>query len=254
MDKEGYRQHYELEENFWWFLGRRRAIQNLLPSFPNGKKRPNAERLSILDVGCGTGGMFRLLETFGTVWALDLSQEALRYCQKRNQTGRLIQGSALSLPFPENRFDIVVACDLLSHGWIDNETKALAELRRVCKEGGHLLLTDSAFECLKGSHDRFLHGVRRYTIQTMKPRIEESGFSIVRISYMNMSLFPVIYLWRKLRYHGNSSDLKPIPSPLNQCLAWLFMSEANLLKYYNLPFGSSIICLAKKKDTLPPCK
>jgi len=246
LNPEGYRQHFELEENFWWFLGRRKAIQSLLASIPNGKETPNEKRFSILDVGCGTGGMFRLLESFGTVWGFDLSQEALRYCQKRNQTGRLIQGSALSLPFSENQFDIVLACDLLSHGWIDDDIKALEELARVCKKDGFLLLTDSAFDCLKGAHDRFLHGVRRYTIQAMKPRIEKSGFSIVRISYMNMSLFPVIYLWRKLRLHQNGSDLKAISPPLNRCLTWLFMSEAHLLKYYNLPFGSSIICLAKK--------
>lgn len=246
MKKEAYRQHFELEDRFWWFLGRRKAIKNLLASFPNGEKRSEANRLSILDAGCGTGGMFQLLETFGNVWGCDLSQEALHYCQKRGQTGHLIRGSVLSLPFPEKQFDIVVACDLISHRSIEDDAKALKELYRVCKKDGCLLLTDSAFDCLWSGHDRFFHGVRRYTVATLKPVIMERGFSIKRISYMNMILFPLMYLWRKLRRHGNSSDLKPIPSPLNQCLAWLFMGEAQLLKYYNLPFGSSIICLAKK--------
>ncbi|MBI4436815.1 MAG: methyltransferase domain-containing protein [Candidatus Omnitrophica bacterium] len=246
MEKEGYRQHFDLEESFWWFLGRRRALQTFLRPTVNGKEKSEAKRLSILDAGCGTGGMFQLFEAFGEVWGLDLSSEALHYCQRRNLTGRLIQGSALHLPFPEKQFDIVSACDLLSHGGIKDDLEALKELHRVCKRNGHLLLTDSAFECLKSSHDRFLYGVRRYTARSLKRKIEESGFSIKRISYMNMTLFPLIYIWRRLRRNSTGSDLKPIPSPLNRCLTWLFSSEAPLLKQWNLPFGTSLICLAKK--------
>ena len=246
MEKEAYRQHFVLEEKFWWFSGRRRVIQSLLTSLKNGKGTSDAKRPSILDVGCGTGGMFQFFQTVGDVWGLDLSSEALFYCRKRNQVGRIIQGSVLKLPFSEEKFDFVAACDLFYHRSVQDDVAALRELYRVCRKEGHLLLTDSAFNFLKSPHDHFFHGIRRYTVKELKSKIEGSGFSIERISYMNMMLFPFIYLWRKLR-RNTGSDLRPIPRLLNCFLASLFAGEAQFLKYCNLPWGSSIICLAKKK-------
>lgn len=253
MEKEAYHQHFELEDRYWWFLGRKKAIQNLLSPVLDGKESRKTT-LSILDVGCGTGGMLPFFEEWGKVWGLDLSFEALTYCRKRSEGVQLIQGSALRLPFPDETFDLIAACDLISHKTIDDDLTALREFSRVCKKGGYLLLTDSAFDCLRGAHDRFFHGIRRYTTKTLKPKIEVSGFSVERLSYMNMALFPLIYLWRKLRVHQNGSDLKAIPPPLNRCLTRLFTNEAQLLKRWNLPFGTSIICLAEKKDTSSPRK
>jgi len=246
MEKEAYRQHFELEEAFWWFLGRREAIRNFLARSFNGKTVFGIKPLSILDVGCGTGGTTQFLEAFGKVWGVDFSSEAIAYCRKRYLTGGIVQGSALHLPFPDERFDLITACDLLSHKGVEEEFTALQELYRVCKKGGHLLLTDSAFECLRSAHDRFLHGVRRYTVRTLKSTIEGGGFRIERISYMNMTLFPFICLWRRIRQSANGSDLKPVLPFLNRVLTWIFFQEARWLRQRNLPFGTSLICLARK--------
>ncbi len=249
MQKDGYRQHFELEDTFWWFVCRRKAIQSFLAPFSNGTmslQETGTRQMSILDVGCGTGGMFQLFERYGRLWGVDYSPEAISYCKRRNRTGRLIQGSALQLPFPEERFDLVMACDLLSHRGVEDDLTALKELHRVCKKERYLLLTESAFSCLRGSHDRYLDGVRRYTKKILGPKVEKSGFVVERMSYMNMTLFPVAFLWRNLRRHAKGSDLKPIPPSLNRFLTWFFSGEATLLERWSLPFGTSLLCLAKK--------
>lgn len=246
MEKEAYQKHFELEETHGWFLGRKEAIRIFLSEMLNGNPLSSEKRRLILDVGCGTGGMFRFLETFGKVWGMDLSEEALSYCRQRHLTGRMIQGSATFLPFPNERFDLVTACDLLYHRDVTDDLLALREFHRVCKKGGYLLLTDAAFNFLRGSHDQFFHGIRRYTVPSLTSKLEKSGFFVRRISYMHMILFPLVYLWRRFRQKTNGSDLKPLPPLLNRSLAWISSHEAQCLKFWNLPFGSSLICLSKK--------
>ncbi len=244
MEKEAYRQHFELEETFWWFVGRREAIRSLLsPLFGEEAKQPKRR---ILDAGCGTGGLLGFFERYGEVWGMDLSPLALGYCVKKNGTGRLIQGSATSLPFSDGQFDLVAACDVLYHKEISDDTVALREFYRVCKRSGHLLLTDSAFRALRSPHDDFFHGIRRYTVGELRRKMKAAHFRIERISYLNMLLFPAVTLWRKTRRRASGSDLVPPPPWVNRFLESLFCREARLLRKHNLPFGTSVICLAKK--------
>jgi hypothetical protein len=55
-------------------------------------------------------------------------------------------------------------------------------------------------------------------------------------------------------FHFNENIQKSIHetlgkhSILNECFYYLFSVEISLLKYLNLPFGSSIICVAKKNE------
>ena len=244
MEKEAYRQHFDLEENYWWFLGRKKAIRRFLhPALAENKDR---KPHFILDVGCGTGGMLRFWEAFGKVLGIDISTEALRYCRMRHRPETLIQGSALHLPFPDETFDLVASCELLYHRWIPDDLAALQEFCRICRKGGYLLVTDSAFKCLKSAHDQFFYGARRYTKKQLASKVAKSGFSLVRISYTNMTLFPAIYFWRKFLQDAAGYDLKPLPGFLNRWLSRLIQLEAAWLKYGNLPFGTSLICLARK--------
>lgn len=109
--------------------------KNLLLSFlgvPKGKK--------ILDVGCGTGiYSIESARLSAEVVGLDNSEEMLNFAKEsieKNNLSKLkvnfILGDAEKLPFEDNSFDIVIA--VLSLCFIKNDRKALAEMRRVCKE------------------------------------------------------------------------------------------------------------------------
>jgi ubiquinone/menaquinone biosynthesis C-methylase UbiE len=98
---------------------------------------------SILDVGCGTGELLFQLQarTQATLAGLDISAKMLDVAhQKLGESADLRQGDSETLPWSANRFDLV--CCTLSFHHYPNPRQALAEMRRVLKPGGALLLAD----------------------------------------------------------------------------------------------------------------
>lgn len=91
----------------------------------------------VLEAGCGTGLILRRLAV-GAEQAvgLDLSAGMLGWARRRGL--RVLQGSVDALPFPDDHFDAVVSFKVLAH--VPPISDALAELARVTRPGGHLIL------------------------------------------------------------------------------------------------------------------
>jgi ubiquinone/menaquinone biosynthesis C-methylase UbiE len=104
---------------------------------------------SILDVGCGTGELlFQLRSHLNPALAgLDLSSNMLEVARKKlGSSADLRQGDAESLPWQASHFDLVF-CTLSFHHY-PQPLQALAEMRRVLKPGGTLLLADICMPAL----------------------------------------------------------------------------------------------------------
>ena len=86
------------------------------------------ENLTVLDVGCGNGYFTSNFSKFSYTVGLDYS----RFMLSINPCNKLIQSSALSLPFKDNTFDLVFCSNLLHH--IDDPTKAIKEMKRVSRK------------------------------------------------------------------------------------------------------------------------
>ena len=74
MEEDVYSEFLNLEENHWWFIGRRSIFFTLLDKFLNGK-----DNLNIIDIGCGPGEMIKPLEKYGKVTACDITFSALDF-------------------------------------------------------------------------------------------------------------------------------------------------------------------------------
>ncbi len=91
----------------------------------------------VLEAGCGTGLILERLARYSDeVVGLDLSQGMLSRARDRGLT--VMQGSVDALPFADDSFDTVVSFKVLAHVPPIRET--LAELTRVTRPGGHLVL------------------------------------------------------------------------------------------------------------------
>jgi ubiquinone/menaquinone biosynthesis C-methylase UbiE len=92
----------------------------------------------VLEAGCGTGLILRRLQaiTDGTVVGIDLSAGMLSVACTRGLAA--LQSSVEALPFSDASFDTVVSFKVLAH--VPEIRPALAELARVTRPGGHLLL------------------------------------------------------------------------------------------------------------------
>ena len=94
-------------------------------------------------------------------------------------------------------FDAAVAADLLCHRAVD-PAMALAELRRVLRPGGRLIVNMPAYAWLLSVHDRLVHNVRRCTARQLAAMLREAGFVRVRARYWNCLLLPLMVVQRKL--------------------------------------------------------
>jgi SAM-dependent methyltransferase len=89
-------------------------------------------------VGCGEGVVAaRLHDRWGEVAALDLPDAGLRADWRGVDGPRFLHANALELPFADNRFDLVVAAEVLEH--LPDPDRGLQEMARVGRR--HLVLS-----------------------------------------------------------------------------------------------------------------
>jgi ubiquinone/menaquinone biosynthesis C-methylase UbiE len=98
-------------------------------------KRYGAGR-DVLEVGCGTGLVLERIRSFArSALGVDLSPGMLAKAQARGLD--VVLGSATSLPFEDDRFDVTCSFKVLAH--VPEIEKALAEMVRVTRPGGIIL-------------------------------------------------------------------------------------------------------------------
>ena len=233
---------YEVEESHWWYTGRRRIIAGFVKEIC---ARIDGRCPRILDVGCGTGANLVMLSKFGDAEGVDISPDALAFCRERG-LNQVHLGAADKLPFEAGAFDLVTALDVVEH--IDDDVAGLREMRRVLRPGGHILIFVPTFMFLWGVQDEVSHHRRRYRLPALRQAVTAAGFEVERTTYANITFFGPILLVRKLmRLTGiRTATENSINVPaLNGVLGHLLGAESTVLRYINLPFGVSGLCVAR---------
>jgi ubiquinone/menaquinone biosynthesis C-methylase UbiE len=239
MDSTLYELFFELEDEHWWFQGRKDLVLSFL-----GRYQPSS-RPRILDVGCGTGGMLSGYAEFGPSVGIDSAPEAAHFCNRRGLN--MILGSGMQIPMADASVDVVSALDVIEH--VDDDRAILREMWRVCTPGGLLLLTVPAFQFLWSSHDDLNHHKRRYIRSDLAQRLRETGFRPLKHSYYNSLLMPAAVARKyllKSRNNGSEGHLEKLPAALNTAFRRILSLERPILSLADLPIGASIICAATR--------
>ncbi|MFI5183050.1 MAG: class I SAM-dependent methyltransferase [Vicinamibacteria bacterium] len=228
------------EERQWWYVGMRAITDALLGS------ATGSEGGRLLDAGCGTGNNLLHLGGRWRAVGVDLSEEALRFCRDRGV--RVVGASLLKLPFGDGSFDCVTSFDVLYHRWITDDGAAVAELARVLRPEGLLLVRVPALKMLWGAHDEAVHSRHRYTRGEVESLLRKVGLQVLRSSYANCFLFPLLATRRTLdRLTGrHGSDVQFLPPALEWAFGGLLRLEARLVPHVSLPIGASVFALARK--------
>lgn len=242
MRRVEYQVMFKSEDHFWWYVGMRRAMAALLDRYVGSVGR-------VLDAGCGTGANLRFLTRYGEPVGVDLSGEALRFAALR-QPEAIARASVGALPFADESFDLVTSFEVIYHLAVDDDRHALAEMARVIRRGGWLLVRVPAYNWLRGAHDRAVQTRHRYTAAELRAKLRDTGLVTVRTSYLNTTLFPVAAAKRALESvtaaPRGESDLKPLAPALNRLFTEIVAAEGRLLCRLSLPFGLSVLALARK--------
>lgn len=251
MEAEAYKELYEQEPDHWWYRGMREITRRILATVLS----TNAQ-LRILDAGCGVGGNLQFLAKYGIPYGLDYSALALDYALQAhaNRFGALTQASVEQLPYADHTFDLTTSFDVLYCREVEDDQVGFAEIARVLRPNGLLLIRLPALNILRGHHDQVVHGIRRYTAAGLRDKLRAVGLAPLRTSYTNSLLLPAIYLIRLFQRHssGNAtsshSDVRPTPRLLNELLYRLLWLEAVWIgSGCSFPAGVSVIAVATKR-------
>ena len=226
------------EAEHWWFAGRRAILAAEIArlGLPAGAR--------ILEVGCGTGGNLDMLAAFGDVTAVEPDDGARARANARKVAtvvdGRLPE----SLPSTPESFDLICAFDVIEH--VEDDRSAVAALADRLAPGGFLVATVPGHAWMWSGHDAEHHHKRRYAMTEFRQLFQ--GLELRRATWFNTLLFPPIaalrLLGRALGREGGDDGLPP--PPINGLLRAVFAAEAGLLTATNLPFGVSILLIARK--------
>jgi SAM-dependent methyltransferase len=231
-----------VEDRHWWFVGRRRVVADLIA---RRARPPRPAR--ILEAGCGTGGNLRMLSRFGAVCGFE-PDETARLSAAARGLHDIRHGSLPgAVPFAADRFDLAVMLDVLEH--LDDDVAGLQALSERLDEAGLLLVTVPAYGFLWSHHDEARHHKRRYTRRGLLRVAHEAGLEPVFLSYYDTLLFPAILLMRLARrITGGAHDDDQMPGrAMNALLRGVFSFERHLLGRLPMPFGVSLVMLARRR-------
>jgi SAM-dependent methyltransferase len=242
MHEHEYEAMYRIEDFYWWYVARRSLIERIITDELG--ERADAR---LLDVGSGTGANLAAFTRHVRAVGVDMSTEALAFCKLRGVPS-VARSRVEQLPFPDGTFDVVTALDVLEH--TDDDLEVLAELRRICRPGGLVVITVPAYGFLWSEHDEALKHRRRYTRHELRNKLTLTDFSVQRASYFITALFfPIlglrIYQGIVKRSTHPQTSLRVLPGWMNRALVHLLGLEHLVFRHINLPFGVSLVALAR---------
>ena len=229
--------HLEEDRLHWWFRGR---LEVLLVTL---RRRLPRRRLRLLELGCGSGNVLGALGQFGEAVGMEADPTMLAAARAAGldaRAGRLPDDRVVE----DGWADAVLLLDVLEH--VD-DAAALGAARRALAADGLLVVTVPAYEWLWTAHDAALGHRRRYTAGRLRRVVEGAGFVVERTSYFSTVLFPVVAvarLWKRWRQDPRHDLRRPRPA-LNRLLAQVFALERHLVPHARLPFGTSVLLLAR---------
>ncbi len=238
---------YRAEQSHFWFRGFRQYMRPALARATRGTTSP-----LILDCGCGTGTNLEMLRPFGRAAGFDLTGIGPAFAHAHGH--RVAQASIAQIPFTTATFDLVTSFDVFQCLPDPVEREAIAEMARVLKPGGWLLLHVSALEILHGRHSVLSEEVRRYTPARLRMIVERGGFRIERLTFDHASLLPImlpVRMWHRFtagdgEVPAGEGEITVPAAPINAALTALVSLEALALRAVNMPIGGSLMCLAQK--------
>jgi SAM-dependent methyltransferase len=227
-----------VEDGMWWYRALHAQVLDALDNV-----RPGHGRL--LDAGCGTGGFLaRLRRERPDQPAAGLEYNADAAARAEAKSGvPVVAGTVNAMPFADASFSVVVSLDVLSHAAVD-PAQALAEMQRVLRPGGVLIVNLPAFDWLRSTHDIRVQNARRFTRATAGAMLAGAGLVQVRPHYWNSLLLPMMVLHRKMLASApeGRSDVAQFPPWLDRSLHAVTRLERRLLANgVPFPAGGSVL-------------
>ncbi|MBN3040674.1 MAG: class I SAM-dependent methyltransferase, partial [Candidatus Omnitrophica bacterium] len=199
----------------------------------------------VLELGSGIGTFSRYLIARGRSLTLtDINPAYINHLQNRfgaNPSVDIFEADIgiINEVLAGSSFDTIVGINVLEH--IEKDSDSISRLKVLLKDEARLVLVVPAHRFLFGRFDQNLHHRRRYSKKELTAKLEEKGFLIEKIEFMNAL--------GALGWFLNFKILKrkSMPAFSTRCFDRLIPLVACCEKCIKFPFGLSLFCVAKKR-------
>jgi hypothetical protein len=218
-------------DNFWYYLYKGQFI------FDKAIKSFNKSEI-LFDVGAGSG-------YFASIFVKN-KKTIKAYCidpfYSKDQLGNKNDLNFVTAP-PIDKADVLLFIDVLEH--VEDDSALLKSYISSSSADALFVISVPAFKSLWSNHDVFLEHFRRYRKKDLRNLIKRAGLVEVESSYIFGSIFPLVWLIRKLKRSKTiQSDLKQSSNFVN-FLILNFLKIEKVLPVNRL-FGTSVFISAKK--------
>src|ERR1700738_1956077 len=153
----------------------------------------------ILEIGCSSGFLLRELQGAlrgHTILGSDYTIGTLESLGRKLTGVPLLRFDLTRCPLPAEFVDIMILLNVLEH--IEDDVATIAQLFRIVKPGGAVIIEVPAGSSLFDVYDRVLLHHRRYDMSTLLTRLRNAGFQIERSSHLGFLLYPGFYISKRL--------------------------------------------------------
>ena len=251
----GYDPHFfdtleRVEDRHFWFVSRRATILDALR-----REVPDLDRRGLFDIGCGSGGLLAYLARSGVkvTGACDAYLESLEIVRRRMTAMPLVLVDEGRWPPLGPGQGLLALFDVLEH--LDDDRGMLRFLHSVLAPGGTLVLTVPAHPFLFDDRDALAQHRRRYRRPDLREKLEEAGFEVGVLTHFMAALVPPLLAGRGLthllppslrqRRGRHALEFRVVPV-LNGLLGAVLSLERAVLRVASIPFGSSILAIARR--------
>lgn len=200
----------------------------------------------VLEIGAGIGTITaHLAPGRELITALEVEEFYVRRLRNRFRGQRQVEPYQSDVALADwqalrsRRFDTIVLSNVLEH--IPDDGGAVRTFAKILPVGGRVILYVPALPALFGSLDEAVGHHRRYTPRSLRAVLEENGFSVEHLRWMNLVGIPGWYV------NGRILKRRVLP-PLqlrvyDRVAPWLARAEAHV----KLPVGLSLLCVARRR-------
>lgn len=247
MDAAEYSNIAALEQEHWYYSGKRRFVREWI-----FRARPPSREDVLLDCGAGTGLFAEEMQAHCRVLVLDDHEEALRILRTRFRPEQILSLAGDRVPLPDGSLEYVTALDVLEH--VPDDAAVVRGFHRLLKPGGLAVVTVPASMALWSDWDVALHHFRRYDRPQLRALFPDGQWEIVHVNYTNVAVYPAVWLVRRLRGWRKRSETpatparsedKIPPAPVNSMLRGMFAGMAHWRMPF--PFGVSLVLVARRR-------
>jgi len=253
MQSAQFQLHATVEDSHWWFVGRRRIMQDLV------RQVLTANRSSVVvDVGCGTGANLAALAGDYDCLGIDSSAEAIELARRRFPGRRFLCGQGpADLAEAMRNARLVLLMDVLEH--VPDDFAFLSGLLAASAPGTDFLVTVPANPSCWSAHDESNGHYRRYDLTRFQRLWAGLPVTTRLLSHYNARLYTIATLVRSWsRWRGRATgragtDVSLPIRPLNAALREIFAGESRVLidllrrgDRHGYPAGLSLVALLRR--------